>query len=106
MQKKCGKKSSREIKQTAWQEFFQLPAIHLLLMVANITLKKGNSCCHGINTTTHQLLGQKFLQQSMRSEEHTSELQSRFDLVCRLLLEKKKCDRKQSRASCRRKPTS
>src|SRR5438067_3648703 len=27
-----------------------------------------------------------------RSEEHTSELQSRFDLVCRLLLEKKKND--------------
>src|SRR5207249_9018479 len=27
---------------------------------------------------------------SNRSEEHTSELQSRFDLVCRLLLEKKK----------------
>src|SRR5438067_9873033 len=26
---------------------------------------------------------------SYRSEEHTSELQSRFDLVCRLLLEKK-----------------
>src|SRR5699024_12483246 len=26
---------------------------------------------------------------AMRSEEHTSELQSRFDLVCRLLLEKK-----------------
>src|SRR5690349_23583424 len=31
-----------------------------------------------------------------RSEEHTSELQSRRDLVCRLLLEKKK---KQSRKS-------
>src|SRR5699024_11899462 len=30
-----------------------------------------------------------------RSEEHTSELQSRFDLVCRLLLEKKK-DKKPS----------
>src|SRR5699024_11816029 len=28
--------------------------------------------------------------QFSRSEEHTSELQSRFDLVCRLLLEKKK----------------
>src|SRR5699024_12204656 len=26
----------------------------------------------------------------LRSEEHTSELQSRFDLVCRLLREKKK----------------
>src|SRR5699024_2177518 len=29
-------------------------------------------------------------QRWVRSEEHTSELQSRFDLVCRLLLEKKK----------------
>src|SRR5699024_12080438 len=29
-------------------------------------------------------------QHNRRSEEHTSELQSRFDLVCRLLLEKKK----------------
>src|SRR5207249_6132622 len=29
-------------------------------------------------------------ERSRRSEEHTSELQSRFDLVCRLLLEKKK----------------
>src|SRR5438105_9364526 len=27
---------------------------------------------------------------ALRSEEHTSELQSRVDLVCRLLLEKKK----------------
>src|SRR5437867_8259192 len=27
---------------------------------------------------------------SLRSEEHTSELQSPYDLVCRLLLEKKK----------------
>src|SRR5438309_3931334 len=27
----------------------------------------------------------------LRSEEHTSELQSQFHLVCRLLLEKKKC---------------
>src|SRR5437868_12931666 len=31
---------------------------------------------------------ERYLQ--LRSEEHTSELQSRFDLVCRLLLEKKK----------------
>src|SRR5699024_11448557 len=31
-----------------------------------------------------------------RSEEHTSELQSRFDLVCRLLLEKKNVQHKQA----------
>src|SRR5690349_22885337 len=35
--------------------------------------------------STYQLL-----KQEGRSEEHTSELQSRRDLVCRLLLEKKK----------------
>src|SRR5437868_13297558 len=32
----------------------------------------------------------KIFKRGARSEEHTSELQSRFDLVCRLLLEKKK----------------
>src|SRR5699024_11437060 len=31
-----------------------------------------------------------FIVSNLRSEEHTSELQSRFDIVCRLLLEKKK----------------
>src|SRR2546428_1311101 len=36
--------------------------------------------CYGLTATTPQ----------MRSEEHTSELQSRSDIVCRLLLEKKK----------------
>src|SRR2546428_4344124 len=32
----------------------------------------------------------RFRWQTERSEEHTSELQSRSDIVCRLLLEKKK----------------
>src|SRR3989442_7563319 len=34
--------------------------------------------------------GSEFLTRSNRSEEHTSELQSRPHIVCRLLLEKKK----------------
>src|SRR2546429_3251606 len=33
---------------------------------------------------------QHLLERGVRSEEHTSELQSRLHLVCRLLLEKKK----------------
>src|SRR5438105_12586338 len=37
-----------------------------------------------------------------RSEEHTSELQSRVELVCRLLLEKKKSGRR-ARAATRRR---
>src|SRR2546429_4084119 len=36
---------------------------------------------------------------SMRSEEHTSELQSRLHLVCRLLLEKKKYHKKDRTAA-------
>src|SRR5690349_22121922 len=38
----------------------------------------------------------------LRSEEHTSELQSRRDLVCRLLLEKKK-KKKKEKNECREK---
>src|SRR2546429_1522377 len=37
-----------------------------------------------------------------RSEEHTSELQSRLHLVCRLLLEKKKSERNAPGRSCYR----
>src|SRR5699024_11476739 len=49
------------------------------------------SCLHH-TTRTHllQTLCFTWLVYCQRSEEHTSELQSRFDLVCRLLLEKKK----------------
>src|SRR5206468_8075518 len=36
-----------------------------------------------------QLAGERIVAAARRSEEHTSELQSRSDLVCRLLLEKK-----------------
>src|SRR5206468_9470928 len=38
----------------------------------------------------HRKSRRKHSQKLLRSEEHTSELQSRSDLVCRLLLEKKK----------------
>src|SRR3712207_9483216 len=43
-----------------------------------------------INDLTEHLRTHKHDHHSRRSEEHTSELQSRQYLVCRLLLEKKK----------------
>src|SRR5207249_9631764 len=43
-----------------------------------------NSATYALNQPPLHLAGG-----AVRSEEHTSELQSRFDLVCRLLLEKK-----------------
>src|SRR5699024_11282263 len=59
---------SRWIKVAGTQQFVQVQ-----LVDAHLTITTG-SVDPGIND---------------RSEEHTSELQSRFDLVCRLLLEKK-----------------
>src|SRR5438105_12192396 len=38
----------------------------------------------------HRVVEIALARRAVRSEEHTSELQSRVDLVCRLLLEKKK----------------
>src|SRR5438105_5130953 len=49
-----------------------------------ITVKVGNAGAVEV-TVNGRSLGT-----GVRSEEHTSELQSRVDLVCRLLLEKKK----------------
>src|SRR5699024_12865398 len=43
--------------------------------------------------------GALYLMIEDKSEEHTSELQSRFDLVCRLLLEKKKQNKHNKRLS-------
>src|SRR5690349_23948563 len=47
--------------------------------------------CHGFRMRlTCYDLNSRLRARGRRSEEHTSELQSRRDLVCRLLLEKKK----------------
>src|SRR5690606_41226448 len=50
----------------------------------------------------HDLLGEhRGDRVAARSEEHTSELQSRENLVCRLLLEKKKNQKQQISSVCR-----
>src|SRR2546429_1857723 len=49
------------------------------------------------------LLGEEKRKSGERSEEHTSELQSRLHLVCRLLLEKKKKNNNKQRESRERK---
>src|SRR5438105_10661974 len=50
----------------------------------------GESAAYGYGLITEYSLGPQLERKLQRSEEHTSELQSRVDLVCRLLLEKKK----------------
>src|SRR5690349_22521168 len=63
-----------------------------LLSDASIVLKKAMEL--GVVVTEESKLTSvgRELCVGMRSEEHTSELQSRRDLVCRLLLEKKNQD--------------
>src|SRR5260370_21738300 len=48
--------------------------------------RDGKPCIRGMRITVNDVLGWL----AHRSEEHTSELQSHLNLVCRLLLEKKK----------------
>src|SRR3989475_6959170 len=66
--------------------FFALPFLWLFELFAPVIelggmVTIGLAACYGI-------LSREFFLQ--RSEEHTSELQSQSNLVCRLLLEKKK----------------
>src|SRR2546429_4758410 len=50
-----------------------------------------DNCSHAMSEMNNDFVGcERRNDSSERSEEHTSELQSRLHLVCRLLLEKKK----------------
>src|SRR2546428_3680136 len=51
-----------------------------------VRLRGGNPLLAGVDANPRRIR----IATSERSEEHTSELQSRSDIVCRLLLEKKK----------------
>src|SRR5699024_11375342 len=66
-----------------WIGYFYLAFfyLHVSQSKERMQMSLNNPCSH-IHNRLHTY-------QSSRSEEHTSELQSRFDLVCRLLLEKK-----------------
>src|SRR5690606_41181538 len=62
----------------------------------SLTGKTGSKFDYGSEQTSvaddevHEQVGKAHAAILLRSEEHTSELQSRENLVCRLLLEKKK----------------
>src|SRR2546421_6789912 len=73
------------------------------------TLLRGNETSRALHTLKRILTVLKVMVAQIdvletRSEEHTSELQSRSDLVCRLLLEKKKNKRDQHALSARASP--
>src|SRR2546428_373938 len=56
----------------------------------SVTVTASTEALQTENANTAGTMSAQEIQRLPRSEEHTSELQSRSDLVCRLLLEKKK----------------
>src|SRR5207249_10546586 len=80
---------------TATTEIYTLSLHDALPISWNLTRRCNLECAHcyiaaGPHESAATELDTAACQAPLRSEEHTSELQSRFDLVCRLLLEKKK----------------
>src|SRR5690606_41492749 len=60
------------------------------LLVAPLALDLARTWYTGLDGIDGALIQRLYRVRAKRSEEHTSELQSRENLVCRLLLEKKK----------------
>src|SRR5947207_8974439 len=76
----CGTEAGRHKQLIAAQD---LPLADQLLDVEDVFVRDRQ-------TLEHEWLAVEIHRLVERSEEHTSELQSHSDLVCRLLLEKKK----------------
>src|SRR2546421_8596457 len=72
--------SKKDVPDAAWEAFGRL------------TQETSVEVTGLVRADTRAPGGVELTAPSPRSEEHTSELQSRSDLVCRLLLEKKKKD--------------
>src|SRR2546421_9118267 len=70
---------------TATTEIYTL-SLHDALPILYRVKLEGDHAGHIVQAHVADRIDRNFV----RSEEHTSELQSRSDLVCRLLLEKKK----------------
>src|SRR5699024_3935522 len=86
MAKKClgslrNPKFSMSIRRTVLECGVNISIKHPLLLLVKMKSLGLYQVSYFLIPLTHYLSG--------KSEEHTSELQSRFDLVCRLLLEKK-----------------
>src|SRR5260370_19298860 len=73
-------------------------------IVESKRFQQRRSCRRGLIAALHDLFALHVIHRvvfGQRSEEHTSELQSHLNLVCRLLLEKKKTISKQLKTNSR-----
>src|SRR5699024_11291456 len=95
--KKAKKKMIETMKQMSDEEWRLLSSVIHEKLTADPHYKQRANVLDWWDYDYDQLYSKKFtkstaatyadIMEQIRSEEHTSELQSRFDLVCRLLLE-------------------
>src|SRR6266511_4689420 len=76
--------SGRDLDHVLWQRIPQTPACDLKLDRLNVLALDLHQTPAGVDAHL-----EKIADELLRAEEHTSELQSRENLVCRLLLDKK-----------------
>src|SRR5207249_11442972 len=79
-----------DISWTAWRAVRRMPCAPCTNGTARVFTHSPTGCWLTRVTPKRWFPRRSLTSGALRSEEHTSELQSRFDLVCRLLLEKKK----------------
>src|SRR5690606_42102835 len=80
----------RQRSDAAQADVVQVHQQHLLLLAGLVEGQRDRRAAVADMLQAAHLLRAMDMAQGDRSEEHTSELQSRENLVCRLLLEKKK----------------
>src|SRR2546422_8369283 len=73
---------------------FRSPTSTTCISVERVAMSGHRKLFHWFANANTATVASAGLERGSRSEEHTSELQSRLHLVCRLLLEKKKKTKK------------
>src|SRR5438445_12638723 len=86
-------------KETATTEIYTL-SLHDALPIYHLNDRRHCRRKHSAGYCSRRCLPKSLKDLGRRSEEHTSELQSRQYLVCRLLLEKKKFIRDMTLPTC------
>src|SRR5438105_2753534 len=79
-----------EVRNSVARDIVFLEAVEINPVVVHGGGKAISRAMEKAGLKANFIQGQRVTDEETRSEEHTSELQSRVDLVCRLLLEKKK----------------
>src|SRR5207248_6057856 len=85
---------SSDLETAAGEIVEALALLNRLDGIEILILGRGGGSAEDLGAFNHERVADAIFQSRIpvvsRSEEHTSELQSPYDLVCRLLLEKKK----------------